>query len=317
MSSGSPAGSRSSKPRTPLHGGVLIVDKPSGPTSHDVVRLARRAYHTRAVGHAGTLDPLATGVLIIGVGEATKLLHHLSGTDKTYLATIALGTATDSLDAQGQVVERAEVPAGLTLATVADAARSFLGEQLQRVPAVSAVKQGGVPLYVRVRRGEDVSAPERSVVVHGLQVLRVEGDAIDVRVHCSKGFYVRALARDLARALGSVGHIRQLRRSASGQFGLDDACACDVLQAAAAGSVAAPALIPPAAALRGQPCATLNAQGLIEVSHGRSLLLPHIHEPALPASGSEPVALVDEQGLLRALGRAERERIVVVRGVLS
>jgi tRNA pseudouridine55 synthase len=291
--------------------GVLIVDKPCGPTSHDLVRLVRRAYRTRAVGHAGTLDPLATGVLVIGIGEATKLLHYLSGVDKTYLATVTLGTATDSLDAQGQVVAQGPVPAQLSLAEVARVASGFVGEHLQRVPDISAVKQQGQRLYELARRGQTVLAPERRVVLHTLDVLRVEGAEIDLRVHCSKGFYVRALARDLATALGSVGHISRLRRTVSGRFSLADTVDCAQL------NVEPPALLSPAAALRGEPCLTLTTQGVVEVGHGRPVLLEHVRESELPSFGAEPVGLIDAQGVLRALGRAELERIVVVRGLLA
>jgi tRNA pseudouridine55 synthase len=320
MAGASPAstgahGTRTRTRREPLHHGVLIVDKPSGPTSHDVVRLVRRAYGTRAVGHAGTLDPLASGVLVIGIGEATKLLHHLTGSDKIYLATVKLGAATDTLDAQGKVLERAPLPPGHSLASVAQVAARFVGQQWQRVPEISAIKQQGVPLYERVRRGESVIAPERSVLVHSLEVLRFEADEIDLRVHCGKGFYVRSLARDLALALGSVGHISHLRRVASGQFSLDDALACSELERAP--QPQPPTLLSPAAALRGQPRLTLTTQGLIEVSHGRALRLEHVLEAALPSCGSEPVALLDEQGRLRALGRAEEDRVAVARGIAA
>jgi tRNA pseudouridine55 synthase len=292
--------------------GVLIVDKPCGPTSHDLVRSVRRAYRTRAVGHAGTLDPMATGVLVIGIGEATKLLHYLSGVDKTYLATVTLGTVTDSLDAQGQVVAQMPVPADLSMATVARVASGFVGEHLQRVPDISAVKQQGQRLYELARRGQTVVAPERRVVLHALDVLRVEGAEIDLRVHCSKGFYVRALARDLAIALGTLGHISRLRRTVSGRFSLDDAVDCAHLNVEPP-----PALLSPAAALRGESCLTLTPQGVIEVGHGRPVLREHVREPELPSCGAEPVGLIDAQGVLRALGRAEGERVVVVRGLLA
>jgi tRNA pseudouridine55 synthase len=310
---GMPISSR--KRRQPAHTGVLIVDKPSGPTSHDVVRTLRRVYQTRAVGHAGTLDPLASGVLVIGIGEATKLLHYLSGVDKMYLATITLGTSTDSLDSQGRVLEQCALPSELSLSSVAAVARGFVGEYLQRAPEVSAIKQQGVALYERVRRGETVVAPERPVVVHSLDVLRVEGAELDVRVHCGKGFYVRALARDLAVALGCVGHISRLRRLASGHFSLDDALDPAELQRPRTALQDPPELLSPAAALRGQPCLTLTEQGVIEVSHGRPVLRQHVHDLELPHCGAEPVGLLDEQGALRALGRAESERILVVRGV--
>jgi tRNA pseudouridine55 synthase len=293
--------------------GVLVIDKPSGPTSHDVVQLVRRAFRTRAVGHAGTLDPMATGVLVIGLGEATKLLHYLSGVEKVYLATITLGTLTDSLDAQGRVLDSAPLPADLSLAGVSRVAERFLGEQLQRVPDISAIKQGGQPLYQRVRRGEVVDAPERNVYVHALDILRVEQDNIELRVHCGKGFYVRSLARDLAAALGTLGHLSALRRVASGAFTLDDA-----IEASRLGDASTlPVLMPPAAALRGRPCVTLNAQGVIEVGHGRALSPAHFCDGALPEQGQEPVGLLDERGELRALGRAEADRVLVIRGLHS
>jgi tRNA pseudouridine55 synthase len=293
--------------------GVLVIDKPSGPTSHDVVQRVRRAFRTRAVGHAGTLDPMATGVLVIGLGEATKLLHYLSGVDKVYLATITLGTLTDSLDAQGRVLDSAPLPADLSLAGVSRVAERFLGEQRQRVPDISAIKQGGEPLYQRVRRGEVVDAPERNVYVHALDILRVEQGNIELRVHCGKGFYVRSLARDLAAALGTLGHLSALRRVASGAFTLDDA-----IEASRLGDASTlPVLMPPAAALRGRPCVTLNAQGVIEVGHGRALSPAHLCDGALPEQGQEPVGLLDERGELRALGRAEADRVLVIRGLHS
>jgi tRNA pseudouridine(55) synthase len=306
--------------------GVLVIDKPLGPTSHDVVQLVRRAFGTRAVGHAGTLDPMATGVLVVGLGEATKLLHYLSGVDKVYLATITLGTQTDSLDAQGCVVETRPLPADLSFATVSRVAAGFLGEQLQRVPDISAIKQAGQPLYQRARRGEVVEAPERQVRVHALDVLRVEEATIELRVHCGKGFYVRSLARDLAAALGSVGHLSALRRVASGAFSLADAVDAARLSDAVDASRSnrpvssgvaqgRPALMPPAAALRGCRCVALTAQGVIEVGHGRAVLPAHLRDAALPPPGQEPIGLLDEEGALRALGRAEPDRIVVIRGL--
>jgi tRNA pseudouridine55 synthase len=293
--------------------GVLVIDKPSGPTSHDVVQLVRRAFRTRAVGHAGTLDPMATGVLVIGVGEATKLLHYLSGVDKVYLATITLGTLTDSLDAQGRVLDSAPLPADLSLAHVSRVAERFLGDQLQRVPDISAIKQGGEPLYKRARRGEVVDAPERKVYVHALDILRVEQGNIALRVHCAKGFYVRSFARDLAAALGTLGHLSALRRVASGAFTLADAIEASRLS----GALELPVLMPPAAALRDRPCLTLNAQGVIEVGHGRAVSPAHLCNGALPEPGQEPVGLLDERGELRALGRAEADRVLVIRGLHS
>jgi tRNA pseudouridine55 synthase len=294
-----------------LHG-VLVIDKPSGPSSHDVVRAVRRAFGTRGVGHAGTLDPLASGVLVIGIGEGTKLLGHLSAEDKMYLATVRLGAETDTLDSQGRVVATSALPEDLSYALLERALGAFRGEHLQQVPVISAVKQAGLPLYERARRGEVVVAPTRQVVVHALDLLRAQEDELDLRVHCGKGFYVRGLARDLARALGTHGHLTQLRRIASGAFTLADAIASTQIEAEGAAR-----LLSLADALRGSERLTLTAQGVIEVGHGRPLTAAHVREGAWPAAGSEPVALVDEQGALRALGRAEAERVLVVRGIVQ
>ena len=209
--------------------GVLVVDKPKGPTSHDVVAWARRALHTRAVGHAGTLDPMATGVLVLAIGEATKLVPYLTLDEKAYEFELVLGAETDTLDAEGEVTERAEVPA-LDEKTVRDALARFVGPQEQRPPIYSAIKVDGVALHKRARRGDVVEAPMRSVTVHDLSLRSLAPLAFGVRA--SKGFYVRSLGRDLARALGTVGHLGALRRVASGPFGLETAVPGDMLQKA-------------------------------------------------------------------------------------
>jgi tRNA pseudouridine55 synthase len=296
---------------------VVILDKPQGPTSHDVVGRVRRILRTRAVGHAGTLDPLATGVLVLGVGEGTKLLSHLTSADKAYLATVRLGEQTDSLDSQGEIVSRVAVPSDLTEARVEQVARTFVGPLRQRVPEISDVKVNGERLYARARRGDTVVAPERDVIVHELEILRVQLPEIELRVRCSKGFYVRALARDLAHALGTVGHLTQLRRTHSGSFSLADAVQSDVLQQPpelAAAELRARAL-PLPAALRDHASCVLNDRGVIEVRHGRAVMAAHMARCDVLAPGQEPIALVDEAGELRALGRAEEDRIVVIRGM--
>lgn len=300
--------------------GVLIVDKAEGPTSHDVVRVARRVFGTRAVGHAGTLDPMASGVLVLGIGEGTKLLAHLTAADKAYSATLRLGAETDTLDARGRVVEEQAVPSGLTREHVEAVAAQFLGETLQRAPVISAIKQDGQPLYARARRGEEVVAPERLVTLHALAIEAVDGAAISFRVHCAKGFYVRALARDLARALGSCGHLTRLRRTASGRFDLH--MATDYERLADAGRSAGEArdavharLLPLAAALGDCRRVTVTAEGAIDIKHGRPIVAERIASGEWPCSGTEPVALLDASGELLALGRAEADRIAVIRGM--
>lgn len=203
--------------------GVLVVDKPAGMTSHDVVSRIRRVLRTRAVGHAGTLDPSATGVLVVAVGEATKLVPWLTASDKAYEATMLLGIATDSLDADGQVVAR-ETPPMIDQATAQNAADEFIGPHRQQAPVVSAIKVDGVRLHARARRGEVVEAPFRDVELRSVTVHAVEGASIRFSLECGKGFYVRSFARDLAARLGTLGHLTSLRRTSSGRFDLDDAC---------------------------------------------------------------------------------------------
>nr|WP_257923448.1 tRNA pseudouridine(55) synthase TruB [Amycolatopsis iheyensis] len=213
--------------------GLLIVDKPAGMTSHDVVARARRIMGTRKVGHAGTLDPMATGVLVLGIERATKLLGHLALDRKTYLATLSLGSATTTDDAEGEVLTTADTKAVEDAAIAAGVAK--LTGDIQQVPsAVSAVKIDGKRAYARVRAGEDVVLPPRPVTVYRFDVLsirheddRVEVDAV---VECSSGTYVRALARDLGADLGVGGHLKALRRTTVGPFTLAKAKTLDQLE---------------------------------------------------------------------------------------
>ena len=206
--------------------GLLVVDKPSGWTSHDVVGRVRRLAATRKVGHAGTLDPMATGVLVLGIGRATRLLGHLSLTDKEYDATIRLGVTTVTDDAEGDVLERCDA-AGIGDVT---AAMATLTGDIEQVPSsVSAVKVDGVRSYARVRAGEDVELAARRVTVSRFELLERRADDLDVRVHCTSGTYVRALARDLGALLGVGAHLTVLRRTRVGPFGLDQARSLDQL----------------------------------------------------------------------------------------
>jgi tRNA pseudouridine55 synthase len=206
--------------------GLVVVDKPAGMTSHDVVARVRRIAGTRKVGHAGTLDPMATGVLVVGVNRATRLLGHLTLTEKAYDATVRLGASTTTDDAEGETLTSASA-AGLGEDEVRAAAAGFVGALEQRPSSVSAIKVDGKRSYARVRAGEQVDLPARPVTVHELQVggLRREGEAVDVdlSVRCSSGTYVRALARDLGETLGVGGHLTSLRRTAVGPFGLPEA----------------------------------------------------------------------------------------------
>ena len=201
--------------------GLVVVDKPGGWTSHDVVGKTRRLARTRKVGHAGTLDPMATGVLLLGIGKATRLLGHLALTEKQYDATIRLGQTTVTDDAEGDVVETRPV-----LASDDDLAREIAvltGDLLQVPSSVSAIKVDGVRSYARVRAGEEVALKARPVTVSRFEVLARRGDDVDVTVTCSSGTYIRALARDLGAALGCGGHLTALRRTRVGPFSLDAA----------------------------------------------------------------------------------------------
>jgi tRNA pseudouridine55 synthase len=218
-------------------GGILLVDKPAGITSHDVVARARRALGTRRVGHAGTLDPMATGLLVLGVESATRLLTFIVGADKTYAATIRLGESTDSDDADGVITTRAD-PAALAAvgdAAIADGVRALTGEISQVPSRVSAIKVQGRRAYDLAREGVDVELAPRRVTVSRLDVQDVRRTGahidLDVVVDCSSGTYIRALARDLGVALGVGGHLTALRRTRVGPFSVADADGIEELSA--------------------------------------------------------------------------------------
>ncbi|RNL79799.1 tRNA pseudouridine(55) synthase TruB [Nocardioides marmorisolisilvae] len=212
--------------------GLVVVDKPAGITSHDVVARVRRLAGTRKVGHAGTLDPMATGVLVVGVNRATRLLGHLLLTEKSYDATVRLGVSTTTDDAEGEVI--ASTPASFHQpGLVAAEFEELVGEILQVPTAVSAIKVDGKRAYQRVRDGEQVELKARPVTIHSLEVReqRVVGEFLDVdiSVRCSSGTYIRAIARDVGAALGVGGHLTALCRTAVGPFGLDLASSLDQL----------------------------------------------------------------------------------------
>ncbi|WP_298181449.1 tRNA pseudouridine(55) synthase TruB [Saccharomonospora sp.] len=215
--------------------GLLIVDKPGGMTSHDVVAKARRFLRTRKIGHAGTLDPMATGVLVLGVERATKLLGHLALDRKTYLATIVLGSSTTTDDAEGETTSRTDA-SRVEDSDIAAEITALTGDILQKPSAVSAVKVDGKRAYARVRAGEEVDLLARPVTVHRFDLLatRREGERVelDVMVDCSSGTYVRALARDLGAALGVGGHLAALRRTSVGPFTLARARSLDDVERA-------------------------------------------------------------------------------------
>jgi tRNA pseudouridine55 synthase len=211
----------SSAEPTPL-GGVLNVDKPAAWTSHDVVGRVRRLAGLRQVGHAGTLDPMATGVLVLCLGRATRLLEYLTGQPKTYLAEVTLGVATNTYDAEGEVVSRLPAPA-LSTEEIDQALDAFRGDIMQRPPAFSALKRDGVPLYQRARAGEDVTVEPRPATVYELALLHADGATVQLRIRCGAGTYVRSIAHDLGQSLGCGAHLSALRRTAVGPFSVEHA----------------------------------------------------------------------------------------------
>jgi len=204
--------------------GVLVVDKPGGWTSHDVVASARRHFGVRAVGHAGTLDPMATGVLVLLFGEACKLSNHLTADDKTYRATVAFGAETDSLDADGTLTRSVELSPGWLAPQELERALDSERRRTQQVPpAVSAIQMSGERAYARARRGEAVELAPRPVAVRTLTCLQWSGEEATIELTVTKGYYVRAFARDLGQSLGVPAHLRALRRLSSGVFDLSEA----------------------------------------------------------------------------------------------
>ncbi len=204
------------------HEGVLNIDKPSGMTSHDVVDEVRGIVRQRRVGHAGTLDPAATGVLLVCLGRATRLCEYLVPGEKEYRGTLRLGVETDTYDADGEVVARKDA-SGLDRATVEKALEAFLGEIDQRPPAYSAVKRDGVPAYKLARLGEEVDLPTRRVKISSIEVIRWKPPDLEIVVRCQAGTYMRSIAHDLGAALGVGGHLSSLVRTASGGWRVEDA----------------------------------------------------------------------------------------------
>ena len=213
--------------------GFLVVDKEPGMTSHDVVAIARRALGTRKVGHAGTLDPMATGILVLGFNNGTRLLQYITDGDKSYQATVVLGAATVTDDVEGEVISTADTTA-ITDSQIQDELLKMRGTIMQRPSSVSAVKIDGERAYDRVRSGEEVVLPSRSVTISHVDVLAIRrlenGMEIDIEVTCSAGTFIRAIARDCGDALGVGGHLNSLRRSRVAGFGLDRAVSLEQLK---------------------------------------------------------------------------------------
>ena len=206
--------------------GAILIDKPVGPTSHDVVDAIRRRFQIKKVGHCGTLDPNATGLLIIVLGRGTKLSEKLMGDDKVYEGTIKFGETTDSYDADGELTASLPVPL-MTLEELNEEAAKFIGDQLQVPPMVSAIKKNGVPLYKLARKGIEVEREPRLIHIYNFRFTKYQEPLGEFRVACTKGTYVRSIAHDLGQKLGCGAHLATLRRSVSGKFDVADATKFD------------------------------------------------------------------------------------------
>ncbi|MBV5244620.1 tRNA pseudouridine(55) synthase TruB [Mycolicibacterium sp. PAM1] len=275
--------------------GLVVVDKPGGMTSHDVVGRCRRLFGTRKVGHAGTLDPMATGVLVIGIERATKILGLLTATDKSYTATLRLGQTTSTEDAEGELLH--QVSAAQVTDEQIERAIAPLRGAIEQVPsAVSAIKIAGKRAYQMVRDGEQVEIPARPVRIDRFEVLAVRrnGDVVDVDVvvDCSSGTYIRALARDVGAALGVGGHLTALRRTRVGGFGLDQARTLEQLADAAELSYSLDE-----ACLHAFPRRELTAAEVVDAGHGRSLAPAGIDGVyAATAPDGRVMALLEDAG---------------------
>ncbi len=248
-------------------GGVLCVDKPLGITSHDVVNRIRRVASLRRVGHAGTLDPLATGVLLLCLGRATRLIEYLVGHDKVYETTVRLGQTTTTYDAEGDIV--AERPfTHLTLNQIQAALEPFRGDIQQQPPLYSAIKQGGQPLYKLARQGKkDVERPFRPVTIHELILQKWDPPYLSLRVECSSGTYIRSLGHDLGEALDCGGHLSALRRLAVGDFGVETAVPLDILSPENITNY----LLPPDTAVRHLPRVDLPETAAAAIMQGKPI----------------------------------------------
>jgi tRNA pseudouridine55 synthase len=273
--------------------GLAVVDKPAAWTSHDVVARCRKIFGQKRVGHSGTLDPDATGVLLVGLGRVTRLLRYLTALPKSYVGEVVLGTATSTLDAAGDVLARFDM-GHVTLADVQAAATAFTGDIEQVPPMVSAVKIGGRRLHELARKGEEVERAPRPVTVHRLDVSDgPDAGVFTLEVDCSSGTYIRTLAADIGAALGGGAHLRNLRRTAIGSFTLDDATPLEALTP--------DTFVDAAVALRDYPSAAVSGDELVAVGYGRPIAATH----------EGPWGVLDDHGRLLAVYEGARPSVVL------
>ena len=295
-------GQRRKRPEAPGPSGFLVVDKPAGRTSHDIVDEARRWFGTRRVGHLGTLDPQATGVLPLAIRSATKLIPFMDGAQKGYDGTVVLGAETDTLDREGKILRRfsGSLP---DRTAVEEALAGFRGDIQQIPPMYSAVKKGGVPLHKLAREGVEVERDPKWVTIGELELTRFESPEFDIRVLCSSGTYVRVIAADLGTVLGCGAHLGALRRTRSGPFLLEASRPVEEFEAAAEAGKANSLLIPMAYAL-GFPVHTVAGEQLVRLQNGGDLPSGDLRRMA---PGTR-VSILDEVGDFLAVAELRADR---------
>ncbi|RNF85484.1 tRNA pseudouridine(55) synthase TruB [Montanilutibacter psychrotolerans] len=305
------------KPRTvfrPLHG-LLLLDKPAGMSSNQALQQVRHLFRAEKAGHTGSLDPLATGLLPVCFGEATKIAGLLLGSSKAYETTAVLGLTTDSDDADGAPLLERPVPADLDAGRVEAALAPLRGPIRQRAPIYSALKQGGEPLYAKARRGEAIEAPERDVMVHALELIERDGPRLRLSVECGSGTYVRSLVRDLGEALGCGAHVTQLRRLWVDPFTSPRMYTVDQLRAIAEGEGEAAleaCLLPIEAGLTGFARIDLDAGDALRIGYGQTVRLP-----AEPARVPGTVAVHDADGRVLGLGQVDGQGLLRAQRLFS
>ncbi len=291
--------------------GILLVDKPTGPTSFDVVKTVRRAMGLRKVGHAGTLDPLASGLLVVCVGQGTRLVPYLMDSEKRYLATVALGMRTDTDDSTGREIAKAPVPP-VDKEALATVLKGFTGVISQVPPRFSALKKDGEAMYKKARRGEDIAPEPRNVTIHSISITRMSRTEIGLDIRCGKGTYIRSLARDLAKALGTEGHLSSLRRTFTSGFDVLDAVHMDHLDSLSRRGELESKIISPADALHTYPRAEILPEDQLFVSDGRPIDAGN-YEVTKDLESDGIVCLHRKDGRLFAIARLDEGQFKIER----
>ena len=291
-----------SHPAPDAPSGVLLIDKPPNITSHDVVDHIRKLYHTRRVGHTGTLDPMASGLMLVLLGKATKIAPYLSALSKRYLASICFGSVSDTGDAEGHITPAGD-PSGVTLDSLNAALAALVGESAQRIPAYSAVRSGGRRLYELARSGAEVPALERVVTIHSADLVSFSGDTADVRIGCSSGTYIRALAGSLGEAVGCGAYLCGLRREAVGQWLASDAFSLETLHDFKERNHPLPVPAPIEQYLN-FPRLEIAPQSRELITHGSPLTAAHVVAVGSQFQSGDTVLVIDAGRQVLAIGTA-------------